>query len=141
MAEGHQSAVSLTENLQCPICLSLLSDASTLECGHSYCQSCIASYWDSQQPPRLSCPECRQVFPNRSTRAVYALRSAVEHVRSAGVPKPATPPSGDRCPRHGDRYSHFWEAEGAPLCPGCLEETAQPQEAVRSIADAVAFHK
>ncbi|XP_048376273.2 nuclear factor 7, brain-like [Stegostoma tigrinum] len=141
MAESHQSSVSLTDNLQCPICLSLLSDASTLDCGHSFCRSCVAMYWDSQQTPRLSCPECRQVFPDRNTKVVYALRRAVEHVRRARAPKPATPPSGDRCPRHGERFSHFWEAERAPLCRGCLGETAQPQGAVRSIADAVAFHK
>ncbi|GCC49120.1 hypothetical protein chiPu_0033625, partial [Chiloscyllium punctatum] len=129
MAEGgQQQAVSLTENLLCPICLSLLSDASTLDCGHTFCRVCITGYWDSVPAAVPSCPQCRRPVPDRSTRPVHALRSAVEQLRSAGeAPPPPPPPSPPRhrcprCPRHREPYSHLWEAGRALLCSRCLED-------------------
>ncbi|XP_038672504.1 zinc-binding protein A33-like [Scyliorhinus canicula] len=140
---ASEKAVSLSENLLCPICLQLLVDASTLECGHSYCQPCINQFWDKQQP-RVSCPECRAEFPDRRTKAVHALRNAVEQVRESQAPggeEEEEEEGGRCCPRHGAQYSHYCQSEQALLCALCQEGGQYQQHLVSTIAASVTLHK
>ncbi|XP_053218959.1 zinc-binding protein A33-like [Podarcis raffonei] len=70
------------EDLICSICLELFRDPVMLECGHNYCQPCIARYWaevpgggggggssssssssDGEDAPLPTCPECRREIP------------------------------------------------------------------------------
>ncbi|XP_034034185.1 E3 ubiquitin/ISG15 ligase TRIM25-like [Thalassophryne amazonica] len=51
----------------CWICVELLKDPVTIPCGHTYCRSCIQSFWDEEDQKKIpSCPQCKQTFIPRS---------------------------------------------------------------------------
>ncbi|XP_073711806.1 tripartite motif-containing protein 16-like protein [Misgurnus anguillicaudatus] len=64
MAEANLSVSQ--DQFICSICLDLLKDPVTINCGHSYCMSCITDYWNQDnQRGVYSCPQCRQIFTTR----------------------------------------------------------------------------
>lgn len=48
------------DELTCACCYSILHEPTTLTCGHTFCRSCIATWY--LQSKQTSCPECRQKF-------------------------------------------------------------------------------
>uniref|UniRef100_A0A671M2W9 FinTRIM family, member 93 n=1 Tax=Sinocyclocheilus anshuiensis TaxID=1608454 RepID=A0A671M2W9_9TELE len=82
------------EQFSCPVCLDLLKDPVTIQCGHSYCKSCITDCWDQEDQKRVySCPQCRQTFsprPTLSKNVVFAemvekLKTKVQSAVPAGA--------------------------------------------------------
>uniref|UniRef100_A0A9J7X1G9 Tripartite motif-containing protein 16-like n=1 Tax=Cyprinus carpio carpio TaxID=630221 RepID=A0A9J7X1G9_CYPCA len=66
MAEARFSQ----DELSCPVCLDLLKDPVSIQCGHSYCKSCITGFWDQEDQMNVySCPQCRQTFSPRPALA------------------------------------------------------------------------
>ncbi|KAK9962882.1 hypothetical protein ABG768_006121 [Culter alburnus] len=80
-----RSKTSLREDLTCAICFELFKEPVMLGCMHHFCRRCIVSYWKTVRSP-VSCPQCRQEFPNKSFQTNYLVAGLVEKVRASSTP-------------------------------------------------------
>ncbi len=119
MAEARFSQ----DEFLCPVCLDLLKDPVTIQCGHSYCKSCITDCWDQEDEKRVySCPQCRQTFSPRPILGKNTmLAEVVEKLKKtklqSAVPAGAGDVQCDVCT--GRKY------KAVKSCLVCLESYCQ----------------
>uniref|UniRef100_A0A8C4YAH8 RING-type domain-containing protein n=1 Tax=Gopherus evgoodei TaxID=1825980 RepID=A0A8C4YAH8_9SAUR len=49
----------LQEDVTCSICLDILEDPVSIECGHNFCRGCLVAHWSGVSASGSQCPECR----------------------------------------------------------------------------------
>ncbi|KAK9814412.1 hypothetical protein WJX72_005548 [[Myrmecia] bisecta] len=65
-----------TEELDCPICLSLLLDPVVGACGHDFCKHCYERWASASR--RAHCPVCRASLPRQVPGVCKRLQNLVE---------------------------------------------------------------
>ncbi|XP_061883943.1 E3 ubiquitin/ISG15 ligase TRIM25-like [Entelurus aequoreus] len=90
MAQAHFDLNAA--EFSCSICLEVLKDPVSIPCGHSFCQSCLTSYWDSQMV--CSCPHCRATVSPRPTLGRNTLLTEmIQRLAAAQLSEgPSAPP-------------------------------------------------
>ncbi|XP_068102445.1 E3 ubiquitin/ISG15 ligase TRIM25-like [Hyperolius riggenbachi] len=74
------ASADLSEELECPVCLTIYTDHVMLRCGHNFCRVCIDHVLDSQEGSAgYSCPKCREEYKERpGLHRNIALRNIAE---------------------------------------------------------------
>lgn len=69
------------EQFTCSICLDVFTNPVSIPCGHSFCSSCITSYWEGQGKSCF-CPLCKESFRKRPELHInHTLREITEQFK------------------------------------------------------------
>uniref|UniRef100_A0A8D0G0A4 RING-type E3 ubiquitin transferase n=1 Tax=Sphenodon punctatus TaxID=8508 RepID=A0A8D0G0A4_SPHPU len=104
----------LEDQLLCPICLEVFKEPLMLQCGHSYCKSCVVSL-SCELEQRFLCPVCRQAVDCSSSPPNVMLARVVEALQTMGD-------SGinqESCLEHHNPLSLFCEQDKEVICGLC----------------------
>ncbi|XP_067829843.1 zinc-binding protein A33-like [Heptranchias perlo] len=117
MASGH-STLSVEDELNCPLCFQLFADPVILDCGHDFCRECITQYWEKEN--NALCPECGQVFGDRSLKSNRALGKLVKKSRNLTLNLKVR---GNKpyCIEHEEELKLFCETDKKLICVMCLD--------------------
>ncbi|XP_055988129.1 E3 ubiquitin-protein ligase TRIM38-like [Sorex fumeus] len=110
----------LREEATCPICLELMTEPVSIDCGHSYCHQCIVGFTgnqssDTSSPGTFHCPQCCKPFQSGSLRPNKQLRSMIQTFKEMNQ---------SMCNEHGEQLHLFCENDGQLLC-WCCERSPQ----------------
>ncbi|XP_045873412.1 tripartite motif-containing protein 5-like isoform X2 [Meles meles] len=113
---------NIKEEVTCPICLDLLKEPLSLDCGHSFCKACITAVnkdsETSQEGKSTNCPVCRFDYCARELRPNWHVANIVERLREVKV----SSEEGQKrnlCERHEEKLLLFCKKDGKVICWVC----------------------
>ncbi|CAK6449103.1 unnamed protein product [Pipistrellus nathusii] len=111
---------NMKEKVTCAICLELLTEPLSLNCGHSFCQACIT---DNKKPEigpggESSCPVCGVRYSFGSLWLNQHLANIVERVKEVKL-SPEEGQMKDLCLSHGERLQLFCKEDRKAICQFC----------------------
>ncbi|XP_039358194.1 zinc finger protein RFP-like [Mauremys reevesii] len=119
MAAAGNPLKSLRDEATCSMCLSFFKDPVSLDCGHNFCQACITQCWEGSDTD-ISCPQCRETFPQKTLRPNRQLGNFVEIAKQLSVPAAA----GGLCNAHQEPFKLFCNQDQVLICVICRESQA-----------------
>ncbi|ELK09389.1 Tripartite motif-containing protein 6 [Pteropus alecto] len=113
--------VHIQDEVTCPICLELLTEPLSIDCGHSFCQACITeNSKESAIGPEgeSSCPVCQTSYQLRNLRPNRHLANIAERLREVVWG------SGKQlkvmlCAYHREKLQLFCKEDGKLICWLC----------------------
>ena len=72
----------MCDELECTICRSPYVTPVTIQCGHTYCCSCLHTYWSGKASAAQLCPLCRAPHSG-----AWAVNTWAERLTQAAVPE------------------------------------------------------
>ncbi|MED6243601.1 hypothetical protein ATANTOWER_023267 [Ataeniobius toweri] len=110
------SAFLSEDQFTCSICLEMFNNPVSTPCGHSFCQSCLSSYWDGggrrQGAKFYQCPLCKESFSKRPELHINrTLKEITEQFKQ--MANPDTQTAGGI----GGGEHHSLHAQNPALCP------------------------
>uniref|UniRef100_A0A8C5KSH5 Tripartite motif-containing protein 34 n=1 Tax=Jaculus jaculus TaxID=51337 RepID=A0A8C5KSH5_JACJA len=111
------AAAVLMEEATCPICLELLTEPVSLDCGHSSCRACLST--QGIGPARkTSCAVCGTRCSAENLGVNRPLAGIVERLREVRM-RTDTEKKEDLCVRHGEKLLLFCEEDRKVICWLC----------------------
>ncbi|XP_026803515.2 uncharacterized protein LOC113547393 [Pangasianodon hypophthalmus] len=94
VSESYTSLM-MREHLRCSVCKDMLKEPVSIPCGHSFCQTCILSYWTKPiHAGSYSCPQCRKRFKTCPALSLnLTLANVVQTQQQAGFSPALLPQS------------------------------------------------
>ncbi|XP_055486610.1 E3 ubiquitin-protein ligase TRIM17-like [Leucoraja erinacea] len=123
--------VSFRQELECPICLELLTDPAILCCGHTFCGDCLRELCEWQNTTSC-CPECREPMepetwrPNRAAQRLSGAARARDELY---------------CEQHDLRLRLYCHTDHSLICLGCRDSPEHREHEASPINEAVPEYK
>ncbi|XP_038181434.1 tripartite motif-containing protein 6 isoform X2 [Arvicola amphibius] len=111
----------IRDEVTCPICLELLTEPLSIDCGHSFCQACITGYSDKSglnQEGKSICPVCQTTYQPGNLRPNRHLATIVKRLKEV-VLGPGKQPEVILCAFHGEKLQLFCKEDGKLICWLC----------------------
>ncbi|XP_049985136.1 tripartite motif-containing protein 6 isoform X1 [Alexandromys fortis] len=111
----------IREEVTCPICLELLTEPLSIDCGHSFCQACITGYSHRSglsQEGKSTCPVCQTTYQPGNLRPNRHLATIVKRLKEI-VLGPGKQPEVILCALHGEKLQLFCKEDGKLICWLC----------------------
>ncbi|KAJ1134970.1 hypothetical protein NDU88_001416 [Pleurodeles waltl] len=128
---------SLKEEAICSLCLDYFTDPVSVECGHTFCLSCITDFWEWVQTD-FPCPQCREILQINTLRPNKQLANMVEilkHIYTLG----ATPQI--LCRENEQKLKLFCEDDRELICVVCSVSCEHDTHTVLPVREAAQEHK
>ncbi|XP_055486254.1 E3 ubiquitin-protein ligase TRIM41-like [Leucoraja erinacea] len=123
----------------CSICLDFYREPVMVDCGHNFCKNCILDYWEKQSG-NISCPKCREEFPQRNIRLNRFAANMVESVRKLSQ-KPKEPGGDPRCPLHDEKLKLFCETDKTAICVVCAVSQEHKDHKISPLKDVAEMYR
>ncbi|XP_051009581.1 E3 ubiquitin-protein ligase TRIM31-like [Acomys russatus] len=138
MAGLHMTAQML-EDVTCAICLDVLRDPVTIDCGHNFCLQCISQVGKTSET--IQCPLCQLSVNKNTFRPNKLLASLAEKIQAMDPAE--TQPEGEerRCQRHKEKLHYFCEEDGEFLCAVCRKSQVHRSHHVTLMDEAAQNYK
>uniref|UniRef100_A0A8C8SDB8 Zinc finger protein RFP-like n=1 Tax=Pelusios castaneus TaxID=367368 RepID=A0A8C8SDB8_9SAUR len=111
------AAKTLQDELTCPICVEYFKDPVLLDCAHNFCKACIIQCWEGSQT--ISCPRCRETFPQRNLKPNRQLTNIVEAARELRFQSVREAETERLCEKHREPLKLFCKDDQIPICVVC----------------------
>ncbi|XP_053149351.1 uncharacterized protein LOC128343940 [Hemicordylus capensis] len=118
MAVALSVGRQLQDEATCPVCLDFFTDPVTLDCGHNFCQACIAQCW-GEPPTVTACPQCRESFQPRNVKPNRQLANMVAIAKELNVQLKQQLGGWRVCEGHQEPLNLFCKEDEAPICVVC----------------------
>ncbi|EAW68835.1 tripartite motif containing 68 [Homo sapiens] len=128
---------AIVEEVACPICMTFLREPMSIDCGHSFCHSCLSGLWEipgESQNWGYTCPLCRAPVQPRNLRPNWQLANVVEKVRLLRL-HPGMGLKGDLCERHGEKLKMFCKEDVLIMCEACSQSPEHEAHSVVPMED------
>ncbi|XP_049989330.1 E3 ubiquitin-protein ligase TRIM31-like [Alexandromys fortis] len=131
-------ASKLLEDVICPICMEILRNPVTIDCGHNFCLQCINQVGETTE--NLQCPLCKLPVNKNTFRPNKLLASIAEKIQAMDHAE-FQPEEEPRCRKHKEKFYYFCEENGEFLCVVCRESRDHKTHEVTVIDEAAQNYK
>uniref|UniRef100_A0A8C3UDX4 Tripartite motif containing 7 n=2 Tax=Catharus TaxID=9184 RepID=A0A8C3UDX4_CATUS len=138
------AAVFLPGNLQdeatCSVCLEFFKDPVSIECGHNFCRACIVKSWKDLEMD-FPCPQCREVFQQRSFRPNRQLANMSEIISQFTLRGAKGAEEDGLCPKHREALKLYCKDDRRTICVVCDRSREHRPHAVVPVDEASEEYK
>lgn len=124
---------SLQDEVVCPICIDILKDPVTTECGHNFCLQCITM---CRIDNILRCPLCQKTMQCNEPTPNKLLANLVKTIQVMDPSEKQPKGKELKCLFHAEKLHFYCENDGQMLCVVCCEKKEHKLHKIRVIEEA-----
>lgn len=132
-------ARQLQEDVTCPICMEIIQDPVTIDCGHNFCLRCINQVGKTSE--NMKCPLCKCSVGKNTFKPNKLLASLAEKIQTMDPADLPQEKEESRCQKHKKKLYYFCEQDGEFLCLVCRDSKNHKSHEVTVIEEAAQNYK